>query len=99
MAYENHWLPGFNFMSKNGSRATATRRWRSAARSPWPAPRSRLRGEARWPVHDPQPDARGEAAPAGRGDLCRGDLDSVLVRHPVAVARRHGYDKKLSVNT
>jgi hypothetical protein len=53
---QDHWLPGFNFNVENGTRrGRPTRRWRSAARSPWLSRRSRprsggrqIRGAERW---------------------------------------------------
>jgi hypothetical protein len=66
MAYENHWLPGFNFNVKEWDakgktyETLAICRTLAQARAVFD-----LRGEARRPFHDPQPDAGDEAAPRG----------------------------------
>jgi hypothetical protein len=69
---EDHWLPGFNFNFEEWSEGdryetlAIDARYQPHARS---GPR-RIRGcdrpEARRPVHDLQPHARGEAPPGGR---------------------------------
>jgi len=69
MAYENHWLPGFNFNVEESDAKGDTYETLAICRTLALA-RAGLRGrgqrEARRPLHDPQPDARGEAAPGGR---------------------------------
>ncbi len=68
MAYENHWLPGFNFNVEEWDAAGQNYETLAICRSLALARRVRSygRGEPRRPLHDPQQDARGEAAPGGR---------------------------------
>jgi len=83
MAYEDHWLPGFNFnveeMGREGQHLG------DARDLPHARPGSRGvrgcdRGEARQPVHDPQPHARGEAAPGGGLVRTMRSIGSIITR-------------------
>jgi hypothetical protein len=68
MAQEDHWLPGFNFNVEEWDAKGQIYETLAICRHPRPSPRlvrSRDRGEGRRPLHDPQPDARLEAALGG----------------------------------